>query len=105
MHGDTPGGPIHWRMFIPVAPERVFDALSTDAGRMTFWAESSREGDEHVDFVFANGQEYRARVVERAAPTRFVLEYFDGIASFDLHPTDDGGTDLLLTHEGVSAGD
>ncbi len=30
MRGDSPGNPIRWRLFLPVPPERVFDALTTD---------------------------------------------------------------------------
>ena len=38
MHGDEIGGPIRWRMHLPVPPEQVFAALATDAGRAAFWA-------------------------------------------------------------------
>lgn len=32
----------------------------------------------------------------------FVVDYFGGPAGFDLAPDGRGGTDLLLTHEGVT---
>lgn len=105
MHRDSPGGPIRWRMFIPAPPDRVFQALTTDEGRGAFWAESTREESGWVSFRFANGSEHRARVIERQPPVRFSLLYFDALASFELQPTADGGTDLLLTHEGVAAAD
>ena len=88
-------------MHVPVPPERVFAALNTDAGRASFWAESAIETSGRIAFIFANGYEHVATVVERRAPSRFALEYFEGIAAFDLIPTGDGGTDLLLTHSGV----
>jgi uncharacterized protein YndB with AHSA1/START domain len=101
MHGDEPGGPIRWRMHIRVPRARVWDALTTDAGRAAFWAESAVERDGAIDFVFANGFRCRGRVLERAAPARFALEYFDGVASFDLAASGAEATDLLLTHVGV----
>ena len=104
MHGDQPGGPIRWRMHIPVPVERVFEALNTDAGRAAFWAESAIESSGRIDFRFANGYRYVATIVERRAPERFALEYFEGVATFDLTRLDDGETDLLLTHSGVGAG-
>jgi uncharacterized protein YndB with AHSA1/START domain len=93
---------IRWRLHVPAPPEAVYDALATDAGRASFWAESAIERDGHVHFVFANGQELRARIVERSRPRRFALEYFEGVATFTLSPSPPGGTDLLLEHEGVA---
>lgn len=103
MHGDHPGGPIRWRMHIPVPPGRVFQALDSSEGRASFWAESAVERDGRIAFVFANGYEYESRIVERRDPERFALEYFEGTASFELTATKSDGTDLLLVHTGVSA--
>lgn len=102
MHGDIVGGPIRWRLFIPVAPDRVYAALATASGRESFWAESARESDQHIDFVFPGGLRHRARILQRTPPSRFVLSYFGSPVSFELSPTADHGTDLLLTHEGVA---
>jgi uncharacterized protein YndB with AHSA1/START domain len=102
MHGDQPGGPIRWRMHIPVAPERVYDALASDDGRASFWAESAKEHNGEIEFVFVNGYRHKARILERQRPTRFVLEYFGNVASFKLAASDRGGTDLYLVHEGVN---
>lgn len=101
MHGDEIGGPIRWRMHIPVTPDRVFAALNTDEGRAAFWAESAIETDGFIDFRFANGFTYRSRIVERVAPQRFALDYFEGHLTFKLTPDGAGGTDLLLVHTGV----
>ena len=101
MHGDEFGGPIRWRMHIPASPDRVYQALDTDDGRASFWAESAHEVDGSIEFVFANGYRYRAKIVERTRPGRFSLEYFEGVVSFDIRTSGDGGTDLLLVHQGV----
>ena len=101
MHGDRPGGPIRWRMHIPVPPARVYDALATDAGRASFWAESAVEHGGMIDFRFANGHQYRAQILERRRPRRFALHYFEGRVVFELDASADGGTELFLVHTDV----
>ncbi|MDJ0701480.1 MAG: SRPBCC domain-containing protein [Woeseiaceae bacterium] len=102
MRGDKPGGPICWRLHIPVPPERVFDALNSDDGRAAFWAESARESDGHIEFRFVNGFCCRCRILERRRPTSFAVHYIGAPVRFELKPDGDGGTDLELTHDGVS---
>ena len=97
------GGPIRWRMHVPVAPEKVFAALATDAGRASFWAVSARETNGCIEFQFRNGVVHRSRILEREAPRLLVLDYFGSPARFELTPDGEGGTELHLTHEGVRA--
>jgi uncharacterized protein YndB with AHSA1/START domain len=92
-------------MHLPVAREHVYRALDSDEGRASFWAESAVERDGCIDFRFANGYRHRARILERNPPVRFALEYFAGIATFELLETADGHTDLLLVHDGVDPAD
>lgn len=101
MVGDQLGGPIRWRMHIPVSPAAVFQALNTDSGRASFWAESAEERDGVIDFRFINGYRYQARIVERRAPEYIVLEYFGARLSIELVADGANGTDLFLTHVGV----
>ena len=103
MRGDEPGGPIRWRLHLPVAPERVFDALATDEGRAAFWAESAVEADGAIEFRFVQGDTTRSRILERAPPRIFAIDYFGAVARFELLSDGAGGTDLLLTHTGVPA--
>lgn len=105
MKGDQIGGPIRWRMHLRVPPETVFNALTTDDGRARFWAESAVESGGAIRFRFISGVVAECRVLELRAPEVFALEYFDGIARFDLSSDDRGGTDLVLTHTGVPADD
>ena len=93
-------GPIRWRVHLPAPPVRVHEALSTDEGRGAFWAETRTQPDGCVRFRFSNGSEYEGREVENLAPTCFAVEYFGGIARFELTPDGRGGTDLELTHTG-----
>lgn len=102
MKDDSTGGPIRWRMHIPVPPDSVFAALDSDEGRAAFWAESAVEVDGQIEFRFANGDACTGRIRERRAPDVFSLDYFGSPARFELAPDGDGGTDLLLTHEDVA---
>lgn len=105
MRGDEIGGPIRWRMHLPVTPEQAFAALDTDDGRATFWAESAVEADGAIEFRFSNGYTTRSRILERDPPRVLALDYFGAAARFELTADGAGGTDLLLTHTGVPAGE
>jgi uncharacterized protein YndB with AHSA1/START domain len=84
-----------------VKPEAVYRALTTDAGRASFWAESAVESGQRIEFVFADGSRYAARILEQVPPVRFSLVYFESVATFELSPDRAGGTELLLTNDGV----
>lgn len=103
MRGDSIGGAIRWRMHLAASPEAVFAALDSDEGRAAFWAESAIERDGHIEFRFVNGYECRCEILERRAPILLVLEYMGSPARFELTSDGTGGTDLLLTHDGVAA--
>jgi uncharacterized protein YndB with AHSA1/START domain len=90
-------------MHIPASPEEVFAALDSDQGRATFWAESAVEVDAHIEFQFINGYACRSKVLERRPPHVLSIDYFGGPARFELTADTMGGTDLLLTHDGVGA--
>ncbi len=101
MRGDQVGDPIRWRMQLPAPPERVFAALDSDEGRASFWAESAVETNGYIEFRFIGGEAYRSRLLERKPPHVFAIEYFGGVVRFVLSADGDGGTDLLMTHEGI----
>ncbi len=105
MRGDQVGGPIRWRMHIAALPEHVFEALDSDEGRASFWAESAVETNGHIEFHFLTGDVYLSRVLERQPPHVFEIEYFGGVARFELSSDRSGGTDLLLSHEGIGPGE
>lgn len=101
MQGDAPGGPIQWRMHLPVTPERVFMALDTSEGRAAFWAEAAPETEDGIEFLFTDGSRVRSRVMARNPPREWAIDYFGAVARFELADDGMGGTDLLLTHTGV----
>jgi uncharacterized protein YndB with AHSA1/START domain len=89
-------------MHLPVPPERVFAALDSNEGRAAFWAESAVEHDGAIHFRFINGDRCTSRIVVRHDPHVWSIEYFVGVARFELTPDGSSGTDLLLTHTGVA---
>jgi uncharacterized protein YndB with AHSA1/START domain len=93
-------GVIQWRLHLPVAPEMVFEALDSEAGRAAFWAESAPERDGGIHFQFIDGQQYSARILQREPPHVWSIEYFGGTARFVLAPDGQGGTDLTLNFDG-----
>jgi uncharacterized protein YndB with AHSA1/START domain len=102
----TSGGVVRWRIHLRAAPQAVFAALATDAGRARFWAESAAERDGVLQFRFSNGQRLDAPILAMDAPRRFRVAYFGGsTATFDLAPDGAGGTDLTLTETDVPVGE
>lgn len=96
------GEPIRWRVHLRVPRERVFPALSTDAGRASFWAESAVERDGVIHFVFPGQLTWSADVLECRAPERYSVRYYGGsITTFQLADDGAGGTELVLTDAGV----
>jgi uncharacterized protein YndB with AHSA1/START domain len=102
MKGDQHGGPIRWRMHLPAPPEIVYDILDSNDGRASFWAISAREEQGRIEFRFINGYTCICRIVERRRPHVWAIDYIGGEARFELTSDGSAGTDLLLTHSGVS---
>lgn len=93
---------IKWRIHLYSPPYRVHRMLSTNRGRVRFWAESAVETDGSIDFVFPNGKTWRGRIIKNTPPDEFSLEYYGGsVATFRLDDDGSGGTDLTLIDKGV----
>ncbi len=103
--GNSVSSPIRWKLHVPVSPARVYEALNTNDGRASFWAESAVERDGTIHFEFINGMSYTSRIIGREPDTSFSIEYFGAVATFDLEGDGKGGTDLTLTHTGVDPAD
>lgn len=97
---DPSTDPIVWRVHLASPPEKVFEMLATDEGRAAFWAESAEGRAGEIHFQFVSGVATRSRIIESSPPSRFVIDYFDSEAAFDLLPDGSGGTDLTLTNTG-----
>jgi len=97
---------ILWRLHLKSSPARVYRALSTDAGRATFWAESANERDGKIHFIFPDGIEWEGGVLRANPPSQYVVRYYGNTtATFTLQDDGKGGTDLTLTDTGVSLQD
>lgn len=55
MKDDVAGGPIRWRMHLLVPPENAFEALDSNEGRVSFWAESAVDRDGAIEIPFTTG--------------------------------------------------
>ncbi len=98
---QTEPGVIRWRLHLSSAPDEVYDALDTRAGREAFWADSAGERDGAIRFEIGRFAPYVARIRRRRRPEVFALEYFGTEVTFELRPDGTGGTDLHLLAEGV----
>ena len=97
---------IRWRLHLKSSPQAVYQKLSTDEGRASFWAETAVEQDGMIHFVFPNQAEWKGKILENVPPKRFQVEYYGGtIATFELDPDSSGGTDLTLTDQGIPEND
>ncbi|MEM9409324.1 MAG: hypothetical protein AAGA81_25065 [Acidobacteriota bacterium] len=99
------GEVIVWRLHCASPPERVYEALTTDAGRSQFWAESTRREGDELWFTFIHGEVGPCPVVEETSPSRFALVYFGHDVSFTHEPDGSGGTDLELRTSGFTEED
>jgi uncharacterized protein YndB with AHSA1/START domain len=100
---DDPNA-IRWRLHLRSQVEHVYQALSSDEGRASFWAESAVLHDGLIHFVFPNGATWEGRILEALPPRRFTVQYYeDSTAAFELEDDGQGGTNLTLTDSGVPA--
>jgi uncharacterized protein YndB with AHSA1/START domain len=91
------GDPIVWRLSLASPPERIFELLDTDEGRVQFWAERSRTVPGGFELDFPRGQTARVEVLERDPPARLTIRYFGADAEFELMPREDGGCLFQVT--------
>lgn len=93
---------ICWRLHLSSPVEKVYQALATDEGRASFWAESAIEQEGRIHFIFPNAAEWKGEILEAAPHRRFSVRYYGGsTATFTLAEDGLGGTDLTLTDRGV----
>jgi uncharacterized protein YndB with AHSA1/START domain len=95
---------IRWRLHLTSPILKVYQALSTDTGRASFWAESAIERNGIIHFVFPNKITWDAHILQAIPPHQFAVRYYDDSeADFTLEEDGQGGTDLTLTDTGVRA--
>lgn len=93
---------IRWRLHLDSPAAKVYQALSTDAGRASFWAESAIERDGAIHFIFPNSLTWEAPILEAIPDRRYSIRYIGNtITTFILEEDGQGGTDLSLIDAGV----
>jgi len=93
---------IRWRIHLHSPPEKAYRFLSTHEGRAAFWAESAVERAGTIHFTFPGGQSWQGKILEQDEPRRYSIVYYGGsITTFELASDGEGGTDLMLTDQGV----
>lgn len=93
---------IRWRLHLKSPIDKVYQALSTDEGRATFWAETAVATHNIIHFTFPNGFAWDAQILQANPPREFAVQYIDhSVATFTLAEDGQGGTDLTLTDAGV----
>jgi hypothetical protein len=92
---------IHWRLHLISAPARVYQLLSTDVGRASFWPESSVEQADSMTLTFLGEQAITCKILARTPPARFSFHYWgETTVVFELTDDGTGGTDLVLRETG-----
>jgi uncharacterized protein YndB with AHSA1/START domain len=89
-------GVIRWKVHARSAPEKVFEALATDAGRSRYWAQLASEIDGAITFHILSDKPFSGPILSRRKPSLFKLEYYGAIVAFTLSCDDKNGTDLSL---------
>jgi uncharacterized protein YndB with AHSA1/START domain len=90
------------KVYTTSPPSKIFQILSTNNGRRSFWAESAEEIDGHIHFQFPNGQSYKGKIVKSVPDSEFSLIYFDTLVTFKLLAAS-SGTIVTLINEDVPA--
>lgn len=97
---------IEWQLHLRSAPAEVYAMLATDEGRAQFWAESAKEYEGAIDFVFPGGLTWRGEILAHTPPSHFAVRYYGGSEThFWLAEDGTGGTELRLTDIGVPSAD
>lgn len=69
---------IQFSIFTSASAGEVFERIATDAGRRSFWVESSTETAGMVQLRFPNDQSLDCEILARKAHQHFSLTYFGG---------------------------
>ena len=95
---------VFWRLHLRSSPERVYALWATDAGRASFWAETSGEAGDAVTLTFVGEpRPITCAVLERIPARRFSFGYWEGTrVEVDLREDGAGGTEVSVRETGFS---
>ena len=104
MSFQTDPNTIRWRLHLRSPVAKVYQALSTDSGRASFWAESAIEQAGVIHFRFPNNVTWPGRILQADPPYCYSVQYYgNSVTTFVLAEDGQGGTDLTLTDTGIPA--
>ena len=86
-------GTIAWKVHFRSEPDAVYQALATDRGRSSFWAEQTVERNGEITFHFMSHPPTTGRLLAADPPSRFAVTYFGTETTFTLTDDGSGGTD------------
>jgi hypothetical protein len=98
-------GVFRWRVALPAQRDRVYELLTTDAGRELFWAELSRRDGTRIDLSFPDGTIGSMTIGRERPPRSFAVQYFGALTTFELSALDDRCTLLEVGAHGVPSAD
>jgi|GEM_PF-501857 uncharacterized protein YndB with AHSA1/START domain len=88
---------LKWRLHLKSPPEKVYEFISTDEGRMKFWAESSKTNGNVMTLDFADGLRLECKIIRTEPFRRFTFDYWgNSNVTFLLESDGKGGTDLTV---------
>jgi hypothetical protein len=96
--------PITWRISLQCAPSHAFALLTSDEGRMQFWAVRSEADTDGFHLVFVTGHREYVRVLEAREPTFLRLQYFGAYVGISIQP-EDNGCIVSVTDNGAEGSD
>ena len=96
---------ICWRIHCASPPEKIFSLWASDEGRERFLCEQSVSTPDGFALTFPDGTQEHCTQIESAAPRHFGFTYFGSRVMVELRDDGCGGTDLLLTNDGVAEAD
>lgn len=92
---------VRWKVHFSSRPDKVYEALSTDKGRRSYWAESAEEHDGKIHFVFLNGIENTGTILQRIYGQLFSVMYFGHKTTFNLVSDGATGTQMEMIAENI----
>jgi len=94
MSFQSESGVIRWKLHFTSSREAVYDALATESGRASYWAESAPEHNDVITFHILGYEPNPGKILKRVKPSLFVLEYFGTNVKFELRDEGANGTEM-----------
>lgn len=96
---------LQWRVHLNATPEGVYELLSTDGGRESFWAESSKAFNDEVSLAFPDLSTTTVRILLEHPPHVLEMDYFGVPTRFVMQRAGEHSTVLEVTASNVPAHD